>query len=329
MDRYALALVVGLTVTLTLRAIPTTAQEKGAPPNVGKTAPQTDSSKPQPRRADGVANPANGRQQNRDANQAGTTQAPPAVQPLQPANASQQTPAVTRQNEQQAREQPVTVRSIPSLDVRKDWADYSQLVFTLLLFAVAIWQIWLLHQTVDATQTAAKAAKDSAETATAVLNMTHRPRLAIRHVVVQGIGHDGRVGNKLSNGYILVTNVGALRATLQYVYADWLYAETLPIENPALNAPDNSTEPVIMPTASFKRIPIPDREITTGEYIHINNMVEAGSANFQDEVGSLFLFGYLKFTDTIGLRRRYFCFRYNTDLHYFTAVKHPSYSYED
>jgi len=136
------------------------------------------------------------------------------------------------------------------------------------------------------------------EATTTALNMTHRPELIVRHVVVEGISESGHLGPKLTDGYIVVTNVGVLPATLLWVHAEWLYAAALPIENPAFKSFDNSQAPVEMTPGYFAKLPIPDREIATEEYIYINNMVE-GSGCFGDSKGTLFLMGYVKYTDVI------------------------------
>jgi len=179
------------------------------------------------------------------------------------------------------------------------------------------------------TRRAADAAKASADFATNALNMAHRPQLVIRTVVVAGIDDNGRVGTSLTDGYILVTNIGVLPATILKVYTEWLFAESLPIENPALNAMDNSTVPVAMPPAAFVKIPVPDREIEAHEFRVINNGIEGIANSFGERGGYLFLIGYIKYTDAIGLRRSYFCRRYDTGAHYFAEEDHPSYSYED
>jgi hypothetical protein len=91
----------------------------------------------------------------------------PTSQPLTTGNTGKESPVITRPNEQKATEQSITVRSLPPLDTRRDWIDYTQIGLTLLLFAVAIWQIVLLRHTLRATTTAAKAARANASAASA------------------------------------------------------------------------------------------------------------------------------------------------------------------
>lgn len=82
-------------------------------------------------------------------------------------NASPETAQIAARDQQQATEQTVSVRSIPPVDTRRDWIDYTQIVFTFVLIAVAIWQITLLRETLTATTTAAQAARDNATAASA------------------------------------------------------------------------------------------------------------------------------------------------------------------
>jgi hypothetical protein len=190
-------------------------------------------------------------------------------------------------------------------------------------------QTALMDGQLSETMKAANAATESARVATTALNMTHRPLLVVRHVVVDGIGDDGHLGDRFTNGYVWITNTGPSVATLIRVHTEWLFAEHLPIENPVLETLDPHTAPRPLGPATSIKIHIPDRQVDPHEYITINNAVEGTGRAFEDRGGNLFLIGYLKYTDAIGLRRRYFCRRYDTELHYFVEVDHPSYSYED
>jgi hypothetical protein len=120
---------------------------------------------PQPRRTDSVAQPTNKPHQASGAEQKPTTPAPPIIKAIQPEDTSKQGPDVARQNEQQAKDQTVTVRSLPVIETSRDFVDYSQIVLTLLLIFIAVWQIRLLRRTLVATERAADAAVKNADAA--------------------------------------------------------------------------------------------------------------------------------------------------------------------
>ncbi|HLG54962.1 MAG TPA: hypothetical protein VI485_06500 [Vicinamibacterales bacterium] len=143
--------------------------------------------------------------------------------------------------------------------------------------------------------------------------------------MVDGIDR-GAIGERLTNGFAYVTNVGVTPATLLKVHAQWLIVETLPLENPALTALDTSTAPVEMRPSSFVRIPLPDHAITTADHASLFPMSERGMA---DDLRRLFLIGYIKYSDSLGLRRRYYAYRFSPKRNRFVQVKQPNYNYED
>jgi len=202
--------------------------------------------------------------------------------------------------------------------------------FTLYLVIVGGLQLLATAGAFAATWRAASAARISADTASALLSMTHRPLLIVRHVVVKGIDKDGElVGTGFTDGYVQVANIGVLPATLLYLHAEWWFGETLPIENPALIAVEDARPPIPMSPGSVRKVPIPNREISVPEFAAINHAVQGTTPSFGEEVGTIHLIGYARYSDEIGPRRTFFCFRYDTTLRRFEPVDHPSYNYED
>jgi hypothetical protein len=296
MDRTAVALWVGLAWTIALHALPMTAPPTSA--RVGQAVDRPTERAPEQRRAT-------------------EQQRQPQSQPLpvhDVVNPSDNRGESSRQATA-AHEPPADNRR---MTVFEKWNLFITAVGVVVGIGVLVIYSGQLTQMRLAT-----------EATTRALNMTHRPELVVRQLVVDGISDSGHLGSMLTDGYLVVTNIGVLPATLLWVHTEWLYAATLPIENPAFKSFDHAQAPVDMPPGYFAKLPIPDRAISTEEYISINNMVATGSVCFGDSNGTLFLMGYVKYTDVIGPRRTYFCFAYNTELHYFTAVDHPGYSYQD
>ena len=70
-------------------------------------------------------------------------------------------------------------------------------------------------------------------------------------------------------------------------------------------------------------------QISVPEFAAINHAVQGTTPSFGEEVGTIHLIGYARYSDEIGPRRTFFCFRYDTTLRRFEPVDHPSYNYED
>ncbi|MEP7307320.1 MAG: hypothetical protein ABJA98_17565 [Acidobacteriota bacterium] len=195
--------------------------------------------------------------------------------------------------------------------------------------AAASEQAGYMRDGLAATKIAADAAKAGADTATTALNIANRPRLVIRQVVTDGFSESGNIRSQLTNGYISVTNIGVFDATLEWFYTNWLFVQKLPMENLALSAEGNPINALLHP-AAFVALPLPNLTVSVSEFLSINNAVDGAAMGLTSQPeGSLFLVGYIKYRDSIALRRIHFAYRYDASLHYFVAVEHPSYSYED
>jgi len=206
---------------------------------------------PEPRRTDSITQAPDKPQKPSDAKQQPATVSAPVTQSGQPADASKQSPVVTTKNERQTTEQTVSVRSLPTIDTRRDWVDFSQILLTLFLLGIAIWQIVLLKRTVDATKNAANAAKDnataasdnaaaaveSARTAAAAL-ATHkeieRAYISLTHqkVFINYMGTtDGLRGPDMSRPYsigltVVVRNTGRTPGDLLGGFIGWRIGES-------------------------------------------------------------------------------------------------------
>lgn len=142
------------------------------------------SATPQPRRADSVAKSAGQAKQDRSDKQAPAGHSVPVVNPAAASNPSEQRPAVATPDKQQTNDQSVTVQSLPSLNVPRDWVDYSQVILTVVVLGLAIWQIVLLTQTVKATETAANAAAMSANVARDALYLLEGANIQLQESIL-------------------------------------------------------------------------------------------------------------------------------------------------
>ena len=201
------------------------------------------------------------------------------------------------------------------------------LFVTLVVLIVQVCVYW--QQAVYMRQGLAETRK-AADAATSALIMTHRPRLIVRPITVDGFNDDGSVGLKLTNGKAWITNVGVLPATLIAFHAEWLFAAALPLVNPARTASDYSTAASEVPPGHFGQRTLDDYSVPLEACFAINNVVEAATKGVSIRAdGTLFLLGYIKYKDSIGTRRNFFCFEYDPLLQTFKPVEHHSYSYEE
>lgn len=208
------------------------------------------------------------------------------------------------------------------------------------LFAIAIFLVYVgqlramkrqaayMRDGLNVTQMAAAAAKESADAAARTLILSHRPALVIRHIVVDGID-SGTIGEGLTNGYAWVTNIGVLPATLLKVHAKWLLVKALPLENPSLQALDTTSVPLLLPPGQSCKIPLPDWDLTSLDEHGQIWPIHSSPKNWLQDERVLFLIGYIKYRDEIGVRRTYYCYRYSGELNRFIRVKHPNYNYTD
>lgn len=210
------------------------------------------------------------------------------------------------------------------------------------LFAGAIW--WVYVRQLQAMREQAKhmadglaAAKLSADVARQTLLIVNRPKLALRPLEVDGIL--GRhIADRLQNGFVVVTNTGVFPLVLQKFWAQWMFADALPVINPARRAMDNVTPATHVAPGAFGKCKLPDYELPFEAFTTINNAADladkAISAPYAPGTppgrgGSLYLCGYIKYSDEIGLRRTYFLYRYDPMRGLFEPFEHPNYSYEE
>ena len=180
-------------------------------------------------------------------------------------------------------------------------------------------------------RTQAEQTREALNLTRTTLQLSNRPRLRVHPVVVNGF--DDKTGKiataSLTGGKVWITNVGALPATVHHFHAEWLFTTTLPLQNPALTTIDRSTEPTEIRPGFVGQRSLPDFVVDFPVHAGINNAVEAASFGQKlQNGGTLFVVGYVKYSDSIGLMRHYFAFAYDPVDHYFKPVDHPNYSYE-
>lgn len=187
---------------------------------------------------------------------------------------------------------------------------------------IGVLEILLLGFQALYTGRAAKAARQT-------LLVTNRPKLVVRPITVQGL-QDRMIGERLYGGEAWITNVGVLPVTLLKFWADWMFEEILPLINPAHSALDTVTAPSEILPGHFGKRQLKDFDVPTDVYLRINNDVEFAKSGlaFQQRYW-LYLFGYIKFRDEIGLRRTFFLYGYDVQTGQFIPIEHPSYNYEE
>jgi hypothetical protein len=84
----------------------------------------------------------------------------------------------------------------------------------------------------------------------------------------------------------------------------------------------------------FGKKSLPDFEVPFEVHAMINNARDLAKAGVgADHVAAssstMYLIGYLKYRDEIGLRRTFFCFAYNPATVCFEPFEHHNYSYEE
>lgn len=176
------------------------------------------------------------------------------------------------------------------------------------------------------------ATKDIADSTKKTLLFAHRPTMVLRHIVVKGID-EGIIGDRLYDGYAWLTNVGPSRVNLLGFHAQWFVAKRLPLENPLLNVETTAITPVPFGPASVMKQALPDYLIATlDEHRNLwgdDTDEESLSRANKNTAKWLYLIGSFKYTDEIGMRRRYFCYRFSIRQNRFVEEPHPNYNYED
>lgn len=152
----------------------------------------------------------------------------------------------------------------------------------------------------------------------------------MRPFLVKGI-EGGRIGSHLTEGEAYITNIGVLPATLTHFWANWMFTDVLPIENPAMKAIDNSTAPSQVQPGHRGKRSLPTVEVPFDAFRIINNVHDVVKKGFQPPPNykTVYLYGYIKYEDAIGLRRTYFCYRYDVQQMQFVDESNPHYSYEE
>lgn len=174
--------------------------------------------------------------------------------------------------------------------------------------------------------------RKAAETNTNALAYANRPRLIMRPFNIEGFDRGGWITERLHSGEAWITNVGVLPATLDHFWADWMQTSVLPVDNPARTAVDVSTARTTVPPGNRGKRALPELVVDVATLKSINGIRDEISRGFPvhtDDYQTVFLYGYIKFSDAIGLRRTYFCHRYNAVLGRFEPYDHPHYSYEE
>jgi len=242
---------------------------------------------------------------------------------------------------QQQREQADSQRNSPGLPVRpippndlalappqapqpysepkpdNEWLKPSTLI-NVALACAAFWAATIALDSLSAIE------KQSRANELAVL-YAHRPRLVIRHIVVSGISA-GTVPDRLQNGRAWIVNTGPMPAQFIGIHAQWLIRDSLPANNPAIAV---ELGPVVSENVDPGHViqrDLPDR-VMDGVIEHARWWSDASDRS--PDGYRIFLIGFIKYSDSIGIRRKYFAYRYSHRRSRFVSLKHPSYNYED
>lgn len=154
--------------------------------------------------------------------------------------------------------------------------------------------------------------------------LTHRPRIVVRNVVVDGIGKEGDIDRGLSirNGSLWLSNIGENQAIVLKVWTTLTILEFLPMRNPANDVVTQDQLQITIPPGGVAPIPIEDLKIESySDYVAVRD----GRNN-----ANLYVIGFVKYSDSIGtFRRTYFCRRFDRTTARFKPIRDPDYEYCD
>lgn len=202
--------------------------------------------------------------------------------------------------------------------------DWTLVVVTITALVIG-WQAWETRRAAKAAMLGLPLTRDSLALTRRSLEIANRPSLLLWPLEVSGFDENGLISAKrLTDGELRITNTGSLDITIEFFHANWIVEAVLPTRNPALEADGTMENLIRVRPGAFHRHKLASVDVETYLYNALNNAVESSVSNGP----MLFLIGYIKYRDSIGLRRRYFAFRYDPKLHYFLTVDHPGYNYD-
>ncbi len=159
------------------------------------------------------------------------------------------------------------------------------------------------------------------------LVLTHRPRIIIRNIDVNGLemyrnSIEFAVPSTLE-GRLMVTNSGFTEATIIRFHAEWLVTDKLPIANPVFDKPAKEMALVVQPGGSH-RLDLPEWKL---ENFHDFASI-AGLADRPNH--TLWLIGIVKYRDQLGnLRQTVFGRKLDRIAGRFAPVDNSDYEYAD
>ncbi|MDP3719336.1 MAG: hypothetical protein Q8T13_16365 [Acidobacteriota bacterium] len=219
-----------------------------------------------------------------------------------------------RQIREQATQARAISKSQPGPPV---WSNWVLIVVTGGAVGAAFLSLGALRKQVDAAKVSADVAKET-------MLLTHRPRLIVRNVVVDGFDQ-GILDDKLTNCRVLIANTGTTKATLIKAHAEWLFAKHLPMENPVSKVHHPDQDPAVMGAGAI-------RTINMGEFSFDfdGHLTIFGEGEPHPRAPKIFVIGYVKYKDDLGiLRRTYFGRQFDRVKRRFIEVDHPAYEYAD
>lgn len=264
-------------------------------------------------------------------NQTNQTQPVPSLsQQLPPINVSVNTTSVA--------EAPRTEQSHDGDGTTADWWMVGITLVATVLGAFGAYTAWQQFKNQHSqTMEALRYAREGLDTARQDQILTHRPKLIVRNVVVDGLmAGVGFVPNKsgemkLTNCRLWITNVGLTDAVVLRTEIQWFFGSRLPMENP-INADvlnGGVTQNLTIKAGEIREINPPDYPFDFTGFQHINNAAEKIPMKQQKH---LWLIGYVRYQDSKGtfLRHTFFCRKYDAVRGFFKIDRRRAdYSYVD
>jgi hypothetical protein len=191
-------------------------------------------------------------------------------------------------------------------------------------------QTTLLDQYVQATNEGVSVARESADAARESIVLTHRPRIAVRGVILawkpiltrmtcverlnENRFDDGQLG-----GAFYIVNTGNQPATVIQLEMYLSVDEYLPMEHPCESAINRETVNIKLAAGAACKLPFVPTAITSGDR---NKTINLGA--------SMYAIGKITYTDELGNRRETgFCRQLDYARGKLLAVQDPDYEYTD
>jgi hypothetical protein len=214
--------------------------------------------------------------------------------------------------------------------VLSSWCPPITLLVTVVIAVVYYLQLKAMREAVDEARKASDASRDSADAAKQAFLTTHRPRIAVKFMWIQGMEH---MSQGLS-GQFRVFNSGETKAILQSYYSNIIILPTLPAMAP-LQEDGHEFTGELLP-GEFTQGHLPTGGVKTVNFQELNalrNRIEDVRKHGKDTESNphnLFVVGWIKYLDEGKVPRTVgFCKKYNFATHRFEREADEDYEYGD